>query len=1146
MTANPIDLVGGFTSDDDVPKADITGWAKARVSQVFGDPTEVRDTALAGQMVIYIKTLGVNYKLDPTDTTSADDPTLNTVIVSLDGKRFKPISTVAAPTTVSLGGVFASAAVTHQFLTGIGTDGNVLRAQPAASDLSDGLNGTGHVVRDNTPTLITPVLGVASATSINKVAITTPATGATLTVADGKTLTTSNTVTLSGTDGSTLAFGAGGTVAYLANKLSDFAATTSSQLASIISDETGSGALVFASGATLIAPILGAASATSVNKLAITAPASGATLAITDGKTFSVLKTLTLDGTDGTALTCPSSSQTLIGRTSTDTLTNKSIDASANTITNLTTAMFAANVVDTDPTLTANSDTRFASQKAIKSYFDNNLTGLSWKAAVACATTANITLSGEQTIDGVLTNASRALVKNQTTGSQNGIYITGAGAWTRATDMDAGSEFPSATVFVQGGTINSDTQWTCSNNSVTIGTTAVVFAQVSGAGTYSAGTGLTLTGNQFAIDSTVATLTGAQALTGKTYNGLTINTTTGTLALANGKTLTVSNTLTLVGTDGSTVTFGAGGTVAYAANNLSVFASTTSAQLAGVISDETGAGALVFAGSPALTGTPTAPTAAVDTNTTQLATAAFVLAQAASATPLMDNTAAVGTSTRYARADHVHPVDTSRAPASGIALSALAPQANNTIAGNVSGSSTSPVALTATQVTAMLNTMVGDSGAGGTKGLVPAPGSGDAAAVKFLRADATWAVPPGTGGGGSYPDVNRQNALLDGIYISKLFGGSRRVINEFHDGYKASDGVNSSASTNAAVNTTSGFVVASSSPAMIAGATGTAIGGMTAQGGVAAAFDGTNSKANVSCATSSAATSGYVLANSVGKDWGSGNSKTITRFDVYSPTDSGFIGGGGGAIGYKLQGSNDNSSWTDLASGSTPSGTNVNFSVTSGITTTTAYRYHRFVLNGNGTNNTFVSQIILYETPPGNMTLVTTAQTADATVSNGRVLIEYDNTATPTLNTDITAEVSCKTNTATVTISNASPAVVSHTAHGLSAGDPVVFTTTGALPTGITAGTTYFVLSPLTNSYNVSATPGSAAINTSSAGSGMHTATYDIWTAASLSAVSTGQAGRKVAESVDQSVTGGTSFKARIKTFNSKSVPIYGLSLVVH
>jgi hypothetical protein len=79
----------------------------------------------------------------------------------------------------------------------------------------DGSTGTGVVVLANTPTLITPVLGVASATSINKVAITAPATSATLTIADGKTFTSSNTLTLTGTDGASIAFGTGGTVAYI-------------------------------------------------------------------------------------------------------------------------------------------------------------------------------------------------------------------------------------------------------------------------------------------------------------------------------------------------------------------------------------------------------------------------------------------------------------------------------------------------------------------------------------------------------------------------------------------------------------------------------------------------------------------------------------------------------------------------------------------------------------------------------------------------------------------------------------------------------------------------------------------------------------------------------------------------------------------
>jgi hypothetical protein len=86
-----------------------------------------------------------------------------------------------------------------------------------------------------------------------------------------------------------------------------------------------------------------------------------------------------------------------------------------------------------------------------------------------------------------------------------------------------------------------------------------------------------------------------------TINNLTITNSTGTLTIGSGKTVTVSNTLTFTGNDTASVAFGAGGTVAYTGNNLSVFAATTSAQLAGVISDETGTGVLVFGTSPVFT-----------------------------------------------------------------------------------------------------------------------------------------------------------------------------------------------------------------------------------------------------------------------------------------------------------------------------------------------------------------------------------------------------------------------------------------------------------------------------------------------------------------------------------------------------------------
>lgn len=102
-------------------------------------------------------------------------------------------------------------------ITGFGTGVATFLATPTSANLAAALTdetGTGANVFANTPTLVTPVLGAATATSINKVALTAPATSATLTIADGKTATVSNTLTFTGTDSSSVVFGAGGTVLY--------------------------------------------------------------------------------------------------------------------------------------------------------------------------------------------------------------------------------------------------------------------------------------------------------------------------------------------------------------------------------------------------------------------------------------------------------------------------------------------------------------------------------------------------------------------------------------------------------------------------------------------------------------------------------------------------------------------------------------------------------------------------------------------------------------------------------------------------------------------------------------------------------------------------------------------------------------------
>jgi hypothetical protein len=86
---------------------------------------------------------------------------------------------------------------------------------------------------------------------------------------------------------------------------------SSANLRSAVTDETGTGALVFANTPTLVTPVLGVATATSVNKMAITAPATSSTLAVADGKTFTVNHSLTLSGTDTTTMTFPATSATI-------------------------------------------------------------------------------------------------------------------------------------------------------------------------------------------------------------------------------------------------------------------------------------------------------------------------------------------------------------------------------------------------------------------------------------------------------------------------------------------------------------------------------------------------------------------------------------------------------------------------------------------------------------------------------------------------------------------------------------------------------------------------------------------------------------------------------------------------------------------
>ncbi len=171
---------------------------------------------------------------------------------------------------------------------------------------------------------------------------------------------------------------------------------------------------------------------------------------------------------------------------------------------------------------------------ATKAYVDSVAQGLAVKTAVRAATTANITLSGTQTIDGIaLIAGDRVLVKNQTTTTQNGVYDVAAGAWTRSADSDTGTELVNAFYFVTLGTTLQATGWTQSTpGPITIGSTSLVFNQFSGAADYVAGAGLTKTGITFDVGTASSSRIVVNAdnidlatsgVTAGTYNRVTVD-----------------------------------------------------------------------------------------------------------------------------------------------------------------------------------------------------------------------------------------------------------------------------------------------------------------------------------------------------------------------------------------------------------------------------------------------------------------------------------------------------------------------------------------------------------------------------------------------------------------------------------------------
>jgi hypothetical protein len=450
-----------------------------------------------------------------------------------------------------------------------------------------------------------------------------------------------------------------------ASKVSNSATTaTSANTASAIVARDASGNFTASTiTANLTGNVSGSSGSTTGNAATATALATGRTIAITGdlaytSPSFDGTGNVTAAGTLATVATAGSTGSstaipiiTINAKGLTTSISTAAVVAPAGTLSGNTLAagVTASSLTSlgTIASLTATAGTisttpTGANDIANKAYVDTVAQGLDAKASCVAATTADITLSGAQTIDGVSVVAgNRVLVKNQTLSQNNGLYLCASGAWTRTTDADTWDELTSAFTFIEQGTTNGDCGFVCTANAGgTLGTTALPWSQFSGAGTFTAGTGLTLTGSVFSLTSPVAVANGGTGLTSlgsgvATFLGtpssanlaaaVSDETGSGALVFATSPTLVtpaLGTPSALVGTNITGTASGlTAGNVTTNANltgaitsvgNATSLGSFSSANLASALTDETGSGANVFATSPTLVtpilGTPSSGT----------------------------------------------------------------------------------------------------------------------------------------------------------------------------------------------------------------------------------------------------------------------------------------------------------------------------------------------------------------------------------------------------------------------------------------------------------------------------------------------------------------------------------------------------------
>lgn len=431
----------------------------------------------------FATTLTVTGATNVTLPTSGTLVTTTTAVTSVSGTANQITATGANAVTLSIPNTFIAPGtvevtdtlaidtnIAHAFVysdtskivasTGAATNGQLLIGSTGANPVAAALTaGTGISITNGAGSITVANTGVTS------VAIASDSSPA-LTVASGSPVTTTGTIHLA-----------------VGSQLVGLQAITGTGI--VIKNGASSystGAVTGTAGNISVTNGDGVAANPTVNLVTVTDSGTG---------TFLKLNTDSFGRVTGTTAVTTSDITTLVDstyvNTSGDTMTGNLNMGGTNIVTGL-----AAPTGGTDATN--------------KNYVDAFVTGLSWKQAVRAATTVTGTLATDfadgEVIDGItLATGDRILIKNQSTTSQNGIYIVQAtGAPVRSIDMDTAVEFSGATVFVQVGTVNADSGWTQIDEVTTVGTDPVAFVQFTGAGTYTAGTGLSLAGNTFNVN----------------------------------------------------------------------------------------------------------------------------------------------------------------------------------------------------------------------------------------------------------------------------------------------------------------------------------------------------------------------------------------------------------------------------------------------------------------------------------------------------------------------------------------------------------------------------------------------------------------------------------------------------------------------